>query len=64
MNLKSDGIKISEKYDDLYEISEDEMPTDIQIMVNNNESGAALLELLKLSVKINLLEWMKIQFIL
>ena len=46
-SLKSDGIKISEKYDDLYEISEDEMPTDIQIMVNNNESGAALLRIVE-----------------
>ena len=42
-SLKSDGIKISEKYDDLYEISEEEMPSDIQIIVNNIESGAALL---------------------
>ncbi len=46
-SLKSDGIKISEKYDDLYEISEEEMPTDIQIMVNNNESGAALLRIVE-----------------
>ena len=46
-SLKADGIKISEKYDDLYEINEDEMPTDIQIMINNNESGAALLRIVE-----------------
>ena len=46
-SLKADGIKISEKYDDLYSINEDEMPTDIQIMVNNNESGSALLRIVE-----------------
>tara|TARA_B100000963_G_scaffold89087_1_gene76656 strand:+ start:122 stop:1885 length:1764 start_codon:yes stop_codon:yes gene_type:complete len=46
-SLKADGIKISEKYNDLYEISEDEMPTDIQIMINNNEPGAALLRIVE-----------------
>mgnify|MGYP001479701450 FL=1 len=46
-SLKADGIKISEKYDDLYVISEEEMPTDIQIMINNNESGAALLRIVE-----------------
>ncbi len=46
-SLKADGIKISEKYDDLYVISEDEMPTDIQIMINNDESGAALLRIVE-----------------
>ena len=46
-SLKADGIKISEKYDDLYVISEDEMPTDIQMMINNDESGAALLRIVE-----------------
>ena len=46
-SLKADGIKISEKYDDLYVTSENEMPTDIQIMINNNESGAALLRIVE-----------------
>ncbi len=46
-SLKADGIKISEKYDDLYQINEDEMPTDIQIMINNNETGAALLRIVE-----------------
>ena len=46
-SLKADGIKISDKFDDLYVINESEMPTDIQIMINNNESGAALLRIIE-----------------
>ena len=46
-SLKADGIKISEKFDDLYLISQNEMPTDIQIMINNNETGAALLRIVE-----------------
>ena len=46
-SLKSDGIKISDKFDDLYIINESEMPTDIQIMINNDESGAALLRIVE-----------------
>ena len=45
--LKSDGIEIPKKYDDLYEINESEIPTDIQIMINNNEKGAALLRIVE-----------------
>ena len=44
-SLKYDGVKISEKYSDLYEINENEIPSDIQIMINNNESGFALLRI-------------------
>tara|TARA_A100000164_G_scaffold238733_1_gene212134 strand:+ start:456 stop:2228 length:1773 start_codon:yes stop_codon:yes gene_type:complete len=43
--LKSDGINISKKYDNLYEINESEIPTDIQVMINNNEIGPALLRI-------------------
>ena len=46
-SLKSDGIEISEKYDDLYKINESEIPTDIQVMINNNEKGAALLRIVE-----------------
>ena len=45
--LKADGIKISDKFDDLYVISENEIPTDIQIMINNNELGATLLRIVE-----------------
>ena len=44
-SLKYDGIEISEKYDDLYKIDENEIPTDIQIMINNEETGLALLRI-------------------
>ena len=46
-SLKADGIKISDKFNDLYVINESEMPTDIQIMINNDESGAALLRIVE-----------------
>ena len=46
-SIKSDGIEISKKYDDLYELSESEMPTDIQVMINNDEVGAVLLRIIE-----------------
>ena len=45
--LKSDGIEISKKYDDLYKIKKSEMPTDIQLMVDNGEVGSALLRVIE-----------------
>ena len=45
--LKSDGIEISKKYDDLYEIKKSEMPSDIQLMIDNGEVGAALLRVIE-----------------
>ena len=45
--LKSDGIKISKKYDGLYEINKSEMPVDIQAMIDNKEIGAALLRVVE-----------------
>ena len=45
--LKADGVKISDKFDDLYVISENEMPTDMQVMINNNETGATLLRIIE-----------------
>ena len=46
-SIKSDGIKISKKYDNLYELNESEMPTDIQVMINNNEIGATVLRIIE-----------------
>ena len=43
--LKSDGISISKKYENLYKIKQSEMPVDIQLMIDNKEIGAALLRL-------------------
>jgi len=46
-SLRSDGIEISKKYDDLYEINDSEIPIDIQVMINNNELGAAMLRIVE-----------------
>ena len=46
-SLKSDGINISKKYNDLYEINDSEVPTDIQVMINNNEKGISLLRIVE-----------------
>ena len=45
--LKSDGVSISKKYDNLYEINKSEMPADIQLMIDKKEIGAALLRLVE-----------------
>ena len=41
--VNCNGIEISNKYDDLYEVNESEIPTDIQVMVNNNEKGEKII---------------------
>jgi hypothetical protein len=46
-SMRSDGIKIPKKYDNLYEVKESEIPTDIQVMVNNNEIGATILRIIE-----------------
>ena len=45
--LKSDGILASEKYKNLYEINESEMPSDIQVLINNGEMGVAMLRIVE-----------------
>ena len=44
-SLKSDGVKIDEKYNDLYQVDMSEIPSDMQVMINNDEKGAALLRI-------------------
>jgi hypothetical protein len=46
-SMKSDGIKVSKKYNNLYEVNEHEMPNDIQVMINNNETGATILRIIE-----------------
>ena len=46
-SLKADGIEISDKFDDLYKVDESEIPTDLQVMINNNEKGAALMRIVE-----------------
>tara|TARA_A100001015_G_scaffold245422_1_gene281356 strand:+ start:189 stop:1958 length:1770 start_codon:yes stop_codon:yes gene_type:complete len=53
-SLKSDGIKIDKKYSNLYEILDSEMPTDIQVMINNNEMASTILRLIEVIGQDNL----------
>ena len=53
-SLKSDGIEIPKKYDSLYEVNQSEIPSDIQVMINNNEKGAALLRIVEVIGQDNL----------
>ena len=45
--FKSDGIKVSEKFKDMYEISESEIPSDIQIFINSGDMAAAILRVVE-----------------
>ena len=45
--LKSDGVKVPEKYNSLYEINESEMPSDIQVYINNGDMGTAMLRIVE-----------------
>lgn len=44
-SLISDGVKILKKYSNLFEFNQSEIPTDIQLLINNNELGLVLLRL-------------------
>ena len=39
---------IDKKYDDLYETNLSEIPTDIQVMINNEEKASALLRIVEI----------------
>jgi len=45
--FKSDNIKISKKYKDLYKINEFEIPSDIQVLINNGDVAAAMLRIVE-----------------
>ena len=45
--FKSDGIKVSEKFKDLYVVKESEMPSDIQIFINSGDIAAAMLRIVE-----------------
>ena len=45
--FKSDGIQVSEKFKNLYEIIESEIPADIQIFINNGDMAAAMLRIVE-----------------
>ena len=46
-SFKSDGIVVSEKYKDLYEINDSEIPSDIQIFINSGDIAAAMLRIVE-----------------
>ena len=46
--LKSDGIKISKKYENIYEKIDPNIPYDLQIMIKKKESGLFLLRLVEI----------------
>ena len=52
--FKSDGIKILKKYDDLYQINDSEIPSDIQIFINSGDMAAALLRIVEIIGQDNL----------
>ncbi len=45
--LKADGIKVSDKFKDLYEVKETEMPQDIKVLIENNDIGGAMLRIVQ-----------------
>ena len=47
-SLVSDGVLISKKYKNMFEFDQSNVPTDIQLLLNNNESGMILLRLVEI----------------
>ena len=47
-SLKSDGIEVLKKYNNIYEVDNSTMPPDIQNYIDNNEAGLALLRLVQI----------------
>jgi len=45
--LKSDGIKVLDRYKSLYEIDDSEIPSDIKISVNNEDLAGAMLRIVE-----------------
>tara|TARA_Y100000996_G_scaffold389998_1_gene350841 strand:+ start:522 stop:2288 length:1767 start_codon:yes stop_codon:yes gene_type:complete len=46
-SLKADGIKVSDKFKNLYKIEEAEMPKDIRILIDNKDIGGAMLRIVQ-----------------
>ena len=47
-SLISDGVIISKKYKNLFKLDQSIIPTDIQLLLNNNEIGMVLLRLVEI----------------
>ena len=46
--MVSDGIEIKEEYQKLYDKKESTIPTDIQVLINDQEIGMAILRLIEI----------------
>ena len=46
--MKSDGINVSEEFKYLYTLDDNSMPVDIQVLINDNETGMAILRLIEI----------------
>ena len=47
-SLKSDGLEFPKKYENIYEVRNPNIPYDIQILINKDETGLALLRLVQI----------------
>ena len=45
--FKSDGIKVSDKFKNLYEVNQSEIPSDIQIFIDSGDMAAAMLRIVE-----------------
>ena len=46
--MESDGINVSEEFKYLYALDDNSMPTDIQVLINDDETGMAILRLIEI----------------
>ena len=46
-SLKSDGIKVPERYKDLYELDDSEIPSDIKTLIKDEDMGVAMLRIVE-----------------
>ena len=47
-SLISDGVKIKKNYKNMFNFDQSNVPTDIQLLINNNEAGMVLLRLVEI----------------
>ena len=47
-SLEYDGIEIKEEYKDLYKVQDNNLPIDIQVLINDKEFGLALLRIVEI----------------
>ena len=47
-SLISDGVKIKKNYKNMCNFDQSNVPTDIQLLINNNETGMVLLRLVEI----------------